>query len=375
MLHQLLDIKHLDAYIVIGVLVLFGLAETFAGYYRCSQRTKDDWMQEAGSFLALSAIIHPLIVWTMFSTGNVLFPAYTQWMTSWNIWLALVFYLFIDDFLQYLYHRAAHEYPFLWKLHRAHHQAEEMGYFVSYRNAALYFLLMPNIWWMGIVTYLGGGKAIVLGLIMKQVVIISSHSTLKWDKPMYENKWLKPVVLILERIIITPAFHHRHHGTSKLVGGEPNHNFGNMFSIWDQLLGTAIFRHSFPIRYGLPQAPKDHWTASYLYPLVKSPNQQSELSAGFTRSNTATQQPIELALSKGKKYLWCACGKSNTQPFCDNSHHGSKQKPLLFEAKRDGKVKLCNCKISKQGPFCDNSHEELLKEVPFSPKGDIELPA
>lgn len=35
-------------------------------------------MQESGRFLVLSAVIRFLIVWTIFSTGNVLFPAYTQ---------------------------------------------------------------------------------------------------------------------------------------------------------------------------------------------------------------------------------------------------------------------------------------------------------
>ena len=363
MLQKILETEHMDAYIVIGTLFLFGLAESAAGYFKNSRRTSGDWIQEAGSFTALSTLIHPLIVWVVFMAGSTLLPEYMQWMTSWNIWLALAFYLFTDDLLQYWYHRSAHEYPFLWKLHRAHHQAEEMGYFVSYRNAALYYLLMPNIWWIALVTYLGAGKAIVLGLIIKQIVIISSHSTLAWDKPMYASKWLRPVVKVLERMIITPAFHHGHHGTSLLENGNPNNNFGNMFSIWDQVFGTAVFTYRFPDSYGLPVPTKDSWKAAYLYPLVKSADPQSNLSAGFAHQQTATSEPLVLELKKGEKYLWCKCGKSQSQPFCDGSHHGSKHTPVLFEAKRDGKVKLCNCKISKKGPFCDNSHEQLLEKA------------
>ncbi|HAS44698.1 MAG TPA: hypothetical protein DCS93_29740 [Microscillaceae bacterium] len=363
MLHEILKIKHLDAYVVIGTLILFGLIETFAGFLKKSRRTSDDWIQEAGSFLALSTLIHPLIVWVIFQAGHYLLPGYAQWMADWNLGVALVFYLLIDDLLQYWYHRSAHEYPFLWKLHRAHHQAEEMGYFVSYRNAALYFLLMPNIWWIGVVTFLGGWKALILGVILKQMVIISSHSTVKWDKPLYKNRLLRPIVKMLERIIITPAFHHKHHGTSKLEGGEPNHNFGNMFSIWDQLFGTAIFRDSFPTKYGLPRPTQDAWAAAYLYPFVKSKDEQSELASGYAHQDTTTPEPTMVSVKKGEKYLWCACGKSQSQPFCDGSHHGSKQKPVLFEAKRDGTVKFCNCKISKKGPFCDNSHEVLLEKI------------
>ena len=363
MLQKILEIERLDAYIVIGTLVLFGIIETLAGYLKRSKRTSSDWIQEAGSFFALSTLIHPFIVWVLFPAGDQLFPAAAHWMSGWNLALALAFYLFIDDVLQYWYHRSAHEYPFLWKLHRAHHQAEEMGYFVSYRNAALYYLLMPNIWWVALVTFWGGGKAIVLGLILKQIVIISAHSTVTWDKPMYTNRFLRPIVKVLERIIITPAFHHQHHGTSKLEGGEPNNNFGNMFSIWDQLFGTAVFRTNFPSKYGLPRPTQDTWASAYLYPLVKSKDQQSELAPGFKHRDTTTPKPSQVTVTKGEKYLWCACGKSQSQPYCDGSHHGSKQTPVLYEAKRDGVVKFCNCKLTKKGPFCDNAHEQLLEKV------------
>ncbi len=64
-------------------------------------------------------------------------------------------------------------------------------------------------------------------------------------------------------------------------------------------------------------------------------------------------------LEKGKSYLWCQCGMSQIQPFCDGSHHGSKIKPVLFKAKRSGETRLCNCKESKQKPFCDNTHLNL----------------
>ena len=75
-----------------------------------------------------------------------------------------------------------HEYPFLWKLHRAHHQAEEMGFFVSYRNAWLYYWIMPNIWWLGLFTFLGGAQAMAIGVIFKQIIIIGSHSNIHWDE-------------------------------------------------------------------------------------------------------------------------------------------------------------------------------------------------
>ena len=350
-------IENFDIYVIMAVLATFGLLEVASGHLRRTQRSKSDWIQEVGSFFVLSVVIKPLIVFAVYSLGILFFNDYKFALAHWSMWLMLPFFLLIDDLLQYSYHRAAHEYAFLWKLHRPHHQAEEMGFFVSYRNAALYYLIMPNIWWVAIVVFLGGAKAVAVGLILKQLVIIGSHSTVKWDAPLYRIKFLNPLMKVVERIIVTPAFHYAHHGKSKRDGiSDPNGNFGNMFSIWDQLFGSAVFTRQFPVTLGLENDPKEHWTASYLYPIITSSNPQSEISRGHKKESTRTMEPITASLEKGEKYLWCQCGKSKNQPFCDGSHHGSKFKPVLFEAKRTGDVRLCNCKLTKSAPFCDDSH-------------------
>lgn len=354
---KIFGIPNFDVYFVIGIIIFFSLIETLTGLLHHTKRTKSDWIQEVGSFFVLSLIQKPLIVLIMLAFGRAIMPDTEGLMHDWHIWQSLALYLFIDDFLQYWYHRLAHETPFLWKLHRSHHQAEEMGFFVSYRNAALYYALMPNIWWIGLVSFWGGGLAVAIGLMAKQVVIIGSHSTTTWDKYLYRYKFLSPLAWLVERIIITPAFHFAHHGKSMRDGiSDPNGNFGNMFSIWDQMFGTAKFTRQYPTELGLENDPKDKWTASYLYPLVTSDKAESELAKGFEKTNTCVFEPATVNLEAGEKYLFCQCGKSKNQPFCDGSHHGTKSKPLLFEVQRTGNYRLCQCKLSKCNPFCDNSH-------------------
>jgi len=359
MLQQLFSTPNFDAYLVLGVLLFFGLIETLTGLYRSPRRNRDDWIQEMGSFFVLSLLIKPGIVATVLFIGNLI-SSTPKLFTNQNVVLIMIGYLLVDDLLQYWYHRSAHENPFLWKLHRAHHQAEEMGYFVSYRNAGLYYLLMPNIWWVGIVTYLGGGLSVAIGLVLKQLVIVSSHSTVKWDSIFYKSKTLLPFIKVIERVLITPAFHHAHHGVSKLDGvSDPNGNFGNMFSIWDQIFGSADFKRAYPKSYGLQKKTEDSWQAAYMYPLVKSKDFESELAVRYQKKKTSVNKPVSVDLKKGDSYLYCKCGLSQSQPFCDGSHHGTKYKPILFKGLKDGKSKLCNCKLSKNPPYCDDSHKAL----------------
>lgn len=355
----LLGIPNLDGYIVIGIVLFFSVLETLAGYLSATKRTFGDWMQEAGGFVVLSFVYKPLIVLSAFYLGATLVPNVQNYVANSYLWAVFLVYLLVDDILQYWYHRFGHEYGWLWKLHRPHHQAEEMGFFVSYRNAGLYYLLMPNIWWVGLTVFAGGAKAVAIGLIVKQLVIIGSHSLVRWDEFLYKYKYLNPLATCLERIIVTPAFHYAHHGKSMVDGiSDPNGNYGNMFSIWDQLFGTAKFTRRFPTDIGLVNDPKDKWSASYFYPLIASDKPESEISRGFKKELTTKLEPAVCEFAEGEKYLWCRCGRSRDQPFCDGSHHGTKFKPLLCAAKRNGKAKLCQCKRTKSQPYCDNSHAD-----------------
>ena len=64
-------------------------------------------------------------------------------------------------------------------------------------------------------------------------------------------------------------------------------------------------------------------------------------------------------LKAGKRYVWCACGRSRTQPFCDGSHAGSEFLPIAFKAERDEEVIFCGCKRTGTGPFCNGAHSNL----------------
>jgi mannose-6-phosphate isomerase-like protein (cupin superfamily)/CDGSH-type Zn-finger protein len=74
----------------------------------------------------------------------------------------------------------------------------------------------------------------------------------------------------------------------------------------------------------------------------------------------AAYKPTYMELDKGESYLWCSCGLSKTQPFCDQSHKGTEFKPVRYVAQEQGEeVLFCNCKHTEDGPFCDGGHNNL----------------
>jgi CDGSH-type Zn-finger protein len=73
---------------------------------------------------------------------------------------------------------------------------------------------------------------------------------------------------------------------------------------------------------------------------------------------SAQKEPYILELERGV-YLWCACGKSQNQPFCDSSHKGSEFLPVKVKIPEKQEVYLCGCKRTGTKPFCDDTHLTL----------------
>ena len=73
----------------------------------------------------------------------------------------------------------------------------------------------------------------------------------------------------------------------------------------------------------------------------------------------AQKGPYAVEVTAGEKYMWCACGQSANQPFCDGSHKGSGITPMRYTAEKDGKLFFCGCKHSKGAPLCDGTHNTL----------------
>lgn len=73
----------------------------------------------------------------------------------------------------------------------------------------------------------------------------------------------------------------------------------------------------------------------------------------------AQKEPFGVEVEEGKAYFWCACGRSQNQPFCDGSHKGTGLTPVRHVAAKGGKLWFCGCKQTSKAPLCDGSHKKL----------------
>jgi CDGSH-type Zn-finger protein len=69
--------------------------------------------------------------------------------------------------------------------------------------------------------------------------------------------------------------------------------------------------------------------------------------------------PYPVDVEAGRKYFWCACGRSAKQPFCDGSHAGTEFTPVAWEAEESRTIYFCGCKHTGAAPLCDGSHARI----------------
>ena len=57
--------------------------------------------------------------------------------------------------------------------------------------------------------------------------------------------------------------------------------------------------------------------------------------------------------------MWCACGRSENQPYCDGTHSGTGITPVKAEIAEAKGIAWCGCRQTKNAPYCDGSHKNL----------------
>jgi sterol desaturase/sphingolipid hydroxylase (fatty acid hydroxylase superfamily) len=259
-----------STYAVVAIYLGFMLLEWWrTDLFHKPEQTRDDAVVEVVGSAVLLGLTQPLIVVMVSVILGSVAPQWQGQLAGLNVFAAIALFLVLDDMTQYWLHRTSHSVPWLYNLHRAHHNARYMSVRLVYRNNIFYYALMPGIWFSAVLVYLGLGWVYAGYIITKQLVIIGAHSDVAWDRPLYRIKWLSPVMWLVERTISTPATHHAHHGrhySDPAVNYKGN--FGNLLFFWDVLFGTAKITRTYPESYGVENLPDAKFGQQLVWPLV-----------------------------------------------------------------------------------------------------------
>ena len=250
------------------IFLAFALAELAAGrFFNADRTTRKDLILETGSGLVLPGLVVPFIMVTSAHLAEAVVPDSAGRWSHWHPAVMFAVLLVADDLTQYLWHRASHASPALYRLHRAHHSAEYMSVRITYRNNILYYAMMPGLWLSGLLVYWGFAPVYYVYLVAKMLVVVGAHSSVAWDEPLYRSRLGRPIMWVLERLISTPATHAAHHGKHEADGVTWYHgNYGNFLFLWDVLFGTAKITRRRPQVYGLENVQPATWFEEWLWP-------------------------------------------------------------------------------------------------------------
>lgn len=186
--------------------------------------------------------------------------------------------LLLGELTYYLTHRAYHEIPFLWELHKVHHSAEVMTPITFIRAHPIDLMIQATMRLLsiaiasGVFLYFYPNKdglimvaGVDAGLFLYYVIGANLHHSHVWIS------FGRP----LEHILISPAQHQIHHSKN------PKHfdkNYGSMLAIWDWLFGSLyIPEKDEKIHFGL--GPEEYKNYDSAFKLVVYPMQQMALIA------------------------------------------------------------------------------------------------
>lgn len=152
---------------------------------------------------------------------------------------SFVLYLVVFDFVNYLLHRAQHEFNWWWALHSLHHSQRQMTMWTDNRNHLLDDVLRDLLFVV---------LALAIGVAPGQFVALVAISQLS-ENFQHANLrvWFGTVG---ERLWVSPRFHRLHHsiGIGHETAGKGTlggYNFGVLLPWWDMLFGTANFERCF----------------------------------------------------------------------------------------------------------------------------------
>ena len=185
-----------------------------------------------------------------------------NWMPEMPLWLYVILgVLFLDFFGAYLAHFVEHKVKPLWMVHLVHHTDHKVDTTTANRHHPLESMIRFSFTLLGV--FIVGTPIAIVMLYQSMSLVFTqfTHANLKMSKKVDKA---------LSYVIVSPDMHKIHHHN---LLPYTDSNYGNIFSIWDRLLGTYMYLDREKIVYGVDTFPNET-VNSNLWELIKQPFQK-----------------------------------------------------------------------------------------------------
>ncbi len=195
--------------------------------------------------------------WVMTNNFGIL-----NWLPEMSLWLYVVLGVFLMDFFgAYLPHLIEHKVKPLWMVHLVHHSDHKVDATTANRHHPIESVIRYAFTLLGVFVI---GAPIGIVMLYQSMSIVAtqfSHSNIRLPKKVDK---------LLSYVLVSPDMHKVHHHYKMPY---TDSNYGNIFSVWDRLLGTYMELDTDKIVYGVDVFP-DEKENSNIKDLLKQPFQK-----------------------------------------------------------------------------------------------------
>ena len=177
----------------------------------------------AASFVLTPALLSstaPLLALVIGAAGGglIVLPE-----SGWGLPISIAAYFIVMDLAEYLFHRAQHKIPFLWKMHSLHHSDREYHFTTAARHFWLDPLVKSLTIWLAVPLFFKVPPAVIGIYAMVSLYHYLVHANVRLDFGRFS--W----------VLNAPAYHRIHHSAAVEDDGC---NYASLFPIFDVLTGS-----------------------------------------------------------------------------------------------------------------------------------------
>ena len=221
-------LNDLTPVIIIFFLALFMTLESYLPYFEHGGWRKKQRLRNLG-VVGIAFVLNGLLgagITSVIMGAEARHFGLLQWVLPAGP-LALVLGMLFIDLNSYCFHRLYHRVPFLWRIHRVHHADTEMDSTSGLRLHPFEFLIQ-SLTQVTVLPLLGVSlSSFVLYFTFALPWFLLNHSNIKF--PAWFERYAAWV-------LVTPNWHRVHHSAYQ---PETDSHYGDVFTFWDRLFGTA----------------------------------------------------------------------------------------------------------------------------------------